>query len=439
MLKKMTNQKVYDLNRPWLSLDPWQEDYIFNTPPEQDCFLLCTRQGGKTTGMSIRSVELCVHHFKKGEVVLISSLTERQAQLMLMKALVYAEEKYFNKIAEGRDKPTMHRLFFKNGSGILCYAAGEEGDSTRGYTVKKLMIDEGSRMKETYFVSATPTLSVTKGSMDIASTPHGKFDKYGNETFFYKCSKDNHFKKFYVSASDCPRHDPEFLKKEEARMTKSEYAQEYLAVFLDDVLRYFDDEIIKAAMVLNKEEEISPRDNKIYLGVDVARYGEDQSAFVSLVKHKETMIQIQQEVTNKKRLTETAEKIKELNKKYLYSKIYIDTTGIGWGVFDILLEDDDTKRKIVAIENKKKSLDYNEDGDKKKLMKEDLYQNLKNLMEKGKLILFKDDELEASLTSIQYEKTEDSIRLFGSNTHLTEALARACWGSKDKSLNIYYA
>jgi GGDEF domain-containing protein len=425
----------YNLNRPWLSLDPWQKDYI-ETPPEQDCFLLCTRQGGKTTAMSIKAVELCVHDFKRGEVVLISSLTERQAQLMLAKAVAYAEECYPKQIATGRDKPTMHRLFFKNGAGILCYAAGDEGDSTRGYTIKKLFVDEGSRMKETYFTSATPTLSVSHGSMDIASTPYGTKNKYGEETFFYKCSKDKNFKKFYISAADCPRHDAEFLKKEQERMTKAQFSQEYLAQFLDQMLQFFPDELIKKVMT-RKRNDIR-HNGKIYCGVDVARMGKDDTVILSVEKQDDKIYQIDMEITNKTFLTDTVKRIIELNEKYDYSKIYIDTTGMGFGVFDPLLDIDDTKRKVVSIENDYRKLSHGEEGQRKKVPKEDLYNNLKILMEQGRIELFNDPEIEASLRSVQYEYTDNDLRIFTFNGHIAEALIRAAWCSKDKSLNIYY-
>jgi predicted AAA+ superfamily ATPase len=93
---------LYDLNRPWLSLDPWQEEYI-KTPAEQDCFLLTTRQAGKTTSMSIKSVEMCLREFRKGDAVLIASLTEKQGYLMLAKALAYAMEKYPESIKKRKD------------------------------------------------------------------------------------------------------------------------------------------------------------------------------------------------------------------------------------------------------------------------------------------------------------------------------------------------
>ena len=179
----------YDINRPWLTLDPWQVEYCFSPNPDQDNFILCGRQVGKTTAMSIRAVELCVMHFKKGEFVLINSITEKQAYHMLAKALVYAQEKYPKLIDKSKvNKPTKHRVMFKNGTGILCYAAGESGEGLRGFTIKKLMPDEGSRMTEEYFIATLPALSVVKGSMDISSTPAGKLHKDGSEKYFYKCS-----------------------------------------------------------------------------------------------------------------------------------------------------------------------------------------------------------------------------------------------------------
>ena len=116
----------YDINRPWLTLDKWQKDYI-TTDPNKDCFLLCGRQVGKTTAMSIKAVELCMKHYKKGEYILICSITEKQGYHMLAKCLAYAREKYNSQVKKGKDKPTMHKLLFKNGTGVLCYAAGETG------------------------------------------------------------------------------------------------------------------------------------------------------------------------------------------------------------------------------------------------------------------------------------------------------------------------
>jgi len=431
VLNAMTD---YDINRPWLSLDSWQTEYI-NAPADDNCFLLCGRQVGKTTAMSIKSVELCIHDFKEGEYILICSITEKQAYHMLAKALAYAEEIYPKEIKRGRDKPTMHKINFKNGTGIFCYAAGETGEGLRGYTVKKLMIDEGSRMSEEFFIATLPMLSVVKGSMDIASTPFGKKHKDGSEKFFYKCSIDDKFKKFYISAEDCPRHSKEFLLQQKEVLSKLAYAQEYLAVFTDELKRLFDNELINRTCVLKRLERVNS--NGIhYMGVDVAGYGRDTSAYVVVELMKDKSINQRANFEEKHNLTiETSRKIFLIDQQFFACRrIGVDDAGIGFGVFSELMSNDQTKRKTIALNNASRPIDR--DGEhSKKLLKEEMYMNLLILMEQGKVRLLDDEEVKSSLSSIQVE--EDG-KYFGSYSHITEAIIRAVWlATQSKDLNIF--
>jgi len=426
----------YDLNRPWLSLDPWQKEYI-ETPWNIDCFLLSGRQCGKTTAMSIKAVEMCVNDFVEGDAVLISSLTERQAIILLKKAQIYAEAKYPHLICKDRDnKPTMLRLMFKAGKlnkGILCYAAGEEGDSTRGYTLKKLMVDEASRMDELYFVSAIPTLSVSHGSMDVGSTPEGTKHEDGSERFFYKCSKDKSFKQFYISAEDCPRHTKEFLARQKERMSNAEYKTEYLAEFLDEVRRLYNDETIRRICILKRRTEF--RKGKYYYGGDVAGFGKDVNAHEILDGTNKNLIeQVENETTRKKLTTETTQRIKELNINYNFKSINIDDGGLGFGVFSELMNDVKTKNKTFGLNNASRPLDA-EGNRSKKLLKEEMYMDLLMYMEQNKILLLDDDEVKASLSSVQYD---DEGKIFGSDTHIVEGIIRALRGCiQDKSLNMF--
>lgn len=422
----------YDLTRPWNSLDAWQKDYV-NTPVEQDCFLLTPRQAGKTTGMSIKSVEKCVHELKKGEAILIASITEKQGYLMLAKALAYANEKYPTYISKKRDdKPTMHRIVFSNGAAILCYAAGETGEGLRGYTIKKLMIDEGSRMTEEFFIAVLPMLSVSRGSIDIASTPCGTKHPDGTEKFFFKCSKDEHYKKFLVNLENCPRHSKEFLARMKATMSRFHYAQEYEAVFTDELLRIFSDSIIKE-ICTGKRINITYR-GKFYLGMDIAGYGEDECTFEIVEKLSNGIIEQRDNIIQKRnKTTDTSRKAIEINMQYKLKKIGVDDGGIGFGVFSELMDNESTKRKTEALNNSSRPTDR--EGEKtKKLLKEEMYFNLLTLMENHKIKLLDDDEIKASLASIQYEDE----KVFGSYSHITEGIIRAVWlASKDKDLNIF--
>jgi len=435
--KKMENQESnFDINRPWLSLDPWQKEYCFDPEPNKDNFLLCGRQVGKTTAMSIRAVELAVNHYKKGEFVLINSITEKQAYHMLAKAQAYAEEVYPNEINRKKDdKPTKHRLMFKNGTGILCYAAGDTGEGLRGFTIKKLMPDEASRMSEEYFIATLPMLSIVKGTMDIASTPDGKKHRDGTEKFFYKCSKDENFKKFYVSAEDCPRHTEEYLQRMREQMSKLGYAQEFLAVFTDELKRLFDDDMINAICKGKRDPEWT-RNGKVnyFLGVDVAGLGDDECTYEVFEKNDQDFINQVENITEKRNFTtDTSRKIIQLNKIYDCDKIGIDDGGLGFGVYSELMNNDDTKMITKPLNNA--SRDVDDEGNKsRKLLKEEMYINLQILMENNKIQLLDDDEIKASLASIQH----DEGKIFGAYSHIAEGIIRAVWlASKDKSLNIW--
>jgi hypothetical protein len=430
----------YDILRPWLTLDPWQKEYIETR--DINCFLLCGRQSGKSAAMSIKIAE-CAINEKEGGDYLVIALTENQAYALFFKTLMYLEARYPERIARGLDKPTMHEINIKiKGKPkeyltINCHAAGISGDPLRHYTLKRLFIDEAAPMNREIFVAVSPMLSVTGGFMDLSSTPRGK------EGFFYDCSKREDFKQFYVSAEDCPRMKKEFLEIEKKNMTKLQYAQEYLAAFLDELKRLFPEDLLKESCIL-KRPEIMPTGNK-YMGLDIARLGEDEGTFEIINRTKKDHFeQIQNIITKKRLTTETETKILELEMIYNPVKIGIDAGAgtLGVSILDHLLTNDKVKRKLIALTNQKRQL--NRDGtNSTKLLKEDMYLNLKAMMEHGRLKLLNDDEVIASLSSVQYEYEIEKgkptkVKIYGSYTHVAEGLIRAAWlASQDKSLNPF--
>lgn len=415
----------YNINEPWETLDPWQKEYI-NT--KGNCFLLCGRQSGKTAAMSIKFAERALQN--PDRVILMLAYTEKQAYNLFFKTLMYLKAKYPHMIKRGSDKPTKHQIHLKNNSIIMCYAAGLTGEGIRTYTVTDLVIDEAAPMQEEVFIATMPMLSVTKGSVDLSSTPRGKAG------FFYDCSKRDDFTKFYVSAEDCPRHSKKFLDVQRDNMSHLSFAQEYLAMFLDELRQVFSDSLIKKCCIL-KRRDIILKDKRYYLGVDIARMGEDESTFEIIDRtDKENLIHVENQVTKKTLTTETTKRILNLNKIYDFSQIFVDDGGMGVGVFDQLLEEDETKRKVIAINNESRPLDK-EGKRKKRVLKEDIFNNLVMLMERGEIKLLDDPEVTLSLKSVQFELVNGKPRYSGNYTHIAEGLVRAAWCIKDKHLNPY--
>lgn len=417
----------YDLLKPWKSLEPWQKEII---KEKGNVVVRSGRQAGKSTAISIKAGDFAMNNEQKR--VLIIASVERQAHLLFEKVLAYVQAKNKHRIKMGKHRPTKSRLRLKNGSEILSLPTGLSGSGIRGFTIDLLIADEAAFIPEDVWTAVTPMLAITRGKIILLSTP------FGREGYFYRAFGDDSFKKFHVSSEDCPRRDDNFLKMEKERMTKLEYAQEYLGEFIDELTQFFPSDLIKKCMLLKRHSNFNKNSRK-YLGVDIARMGKDESTFEILdFENPKKIKQLENYITTKTKITDTIREIQELHKQYDFKKIYIDDGGLGVSVYDHLIEQDETKRVVVGINNASRPLDRIKKR-KKKLLKEDLYNNLLRLMEQGKIELLNDENIYLSLKSIQFDYTGDgNLKIFGRYSHICEGLIRAAWGTTDKSLNIYY-
>lgn len=427
-----------------LALDEWQREIL----KTEGNILLCSgRQVGKSTIIAVRDGNYVINNPNKS--VLIIAATERQANLIYQKVLMYIEQNAPNLIMKGRKRPTKNNLYLKNGSVVRCLPVGQSARGIRGFTINRLTADEAAFIPEDCWMALTPMLLTTGGDIALLSTPHGKagyfYDRYNDPTFkVFHVNSEEVMKNREISESWTEKQRDkalEHLEREKKSMSALEYAQEYMGMFIDEFIQFFPDKLIRECMVLKRTGEINRRNNH-YLGVDIARLGDDESTFEIFEKvNRDFLVQKENLVTTKTRLNQTYNKILELDRQYRFKEIYIDDGGIGCAVFDWLLEHDQTKRKVIAINNRERVLDRDEKH-KKKILKEDLYNNLLMLMEQKRIQLLDDDEIFLSLKSVQYEyitsaKATTKLKIFGSYTHITEGLIRAAWCLKDKTLNIW--
>lgn len=443
-----------------MKLDSWQKEVL---ETKGNIVLRSGRQVGKSTVISIKAGDYAMDNPKKSIMVIAS--VERQAQLIFEKILEHIYSKDKKAIMTGKYKPTKSVLKLKNGSIIRCLPTGLSGYGIRGFTINLLIADEAAFINENVWAAVTPMLATTGGDIILLSTPCGKVG------YFFDCFDDeSSFSKFHVSAEDVAesREEPmrtdmlHHQKQEKGRMTKLQYAQEYLGLFLDDLRRFFPTEVIKRRIIVSSGKPLHIEDSltfhsstaDLFLGVDFAGYGDSENAFVvgeRYGKHGDRIIVKSIHITTsdevKYNITgHTIDKIKELDKKFYFRTIYVDDGGLGSPILDMLLQVDGIKRKIVGINNARREIERGKDGKqarKKTIMKVDLYANTLRLFEQGKIDIPNDPRLIQSLESIQFEIDEETkeIKIFGANrgrhTHITEALNRACWSVKDKGLNIW--
>jgi hypothetical protein len=426
-----------------LNFDDWQKEIL----EAEGNILLCTgRQVGKTTIFAKKASDRLL---KKPTKIIVVSLTEDQAQLIIQMVLTFLEKTNVRMIKTGRFRPTKNKIELRNGSTIISRPVGITGDSVRGFTGDVLIVDEASRMNEAVFSSAMPVLLTTAGEIWLCSTPFGK------KGYFYECFKNvERFKVFHKSSVDVitnraisaswntERREKalRFLDDEKKSMSKTRFGQEYLGMFMEDLAQFFPDELITRCMTAERQTIIKA--DNYYLGVDLARMGEDESTFeVIKMTQDKRLIHIENQITKRTYLSQSTKHIINMNRLYDFQRIFIDDEGIGVGVFDHLIEDDELKRKVVSINNSKRMIDYR-DEKKETIFKEVLYNNLLRLMELGEIELLKDDNIFLSLKSVQYEYTSDTrgkphLKIFGTYTHIAEGLIRGAWCVKYKPLNIW--
>lgn len=405
-----------------MELDKWQREVLTT---EGNICLRSGRQVGKSTVISIKAGEFAIKNKNKSIMVIAS--VERQAQLLFEKILDYVYRNYKSYIAKGKKRPTKHKLTLNNGSVIHCLPTGESGYGIRGYTIDLLIADEAAFIPEDVWTAVTPMLAATGGDTILLSTP------FGRDGYYYRCFNDPKFTSFHVSSENCPRIDKDFLNHEKEWMTDLQYAQEYLGEFVDKLRQFFPEEVLKKVETTESKDKFK---GNVYLGVDVARMGKDETTFEIIgVTNNYEVIHLYHEIQTKLLTTDISRMIINLHEKWKFKKIFIDDGGVGAGVFDQVHEERSTRRAAIAINNASRSI---QEDKKKRILKEDLYDNLLKLMESKKIKLLSNPEIFTSLKSILYEYTDGGkIKIYGNYSHIVEGLIRACWGVKDKSLNIY--
>lgn len=435
-----------------MEYDQWQKEIL---EAKGDLLANTGRQVGKTTIFSHKIAKFMLDN--KETQVIVVSLTEDQAQLIIIMILDYLEKNFKHFIQKGKKKPTKSRVWLKNKSRVISRPVGNTGDAVRGFTGNVLYIDEASGMPELMWKAAMPTLMTTGGQIWMSSTPRGKFiAKTNNKNFFFKCweNLDKKWQIFNINSEQVINDRAftvdwtlekknkalQFLENQKVILSEMEYKQEYLGQFLDDMRQWFPDDLIRKCMKVKRPEAID-KDWQIGMGNDIARMGEDEGSYEIFRICGDNLIQIENQVSTKQRITATAKQIKGLIAQYDIFKAFIDDEGsLGKGVFDILIEDDATKHRVIGISNSKRIIDRF--GKEKGIKKTELYSTLLSLMERGRIDLLDDENIFQSLKSVQYHYTNDSLgkrhlKIFGNYTHICEGITRATEILKYKDLNIW--
>lgn len=315
------------------------------------------------------------------------------------------------------------KIVFLNGD-FIDFASADNPNSLRGDAYDRVFKDESAFIKKGADNAIKPLTYDRGAPVWETTTPWGKgevWEKWirgmkGDEDYgcFHYCYKDNP----YLSAEG----------KKEIEKDIIEYGEDSLFVqaeiygnFIEDRDCFFTRELIMSCV---EEYNMPIPNNRLYnyyMGVDFARMGEDVTVFIPLMEYGggfkvNDVIEIKKKV-----LTEAIGQIVNLESQYNFIKILTDETGLGSGPTDILVEKFGYKVNGICFTVKSK---------------QDMYSNLKKIMQQGKLKIPNHKKMIYELMDLRYETTTSGdLKLHHSDRghdDYPDALALACWAAKDE-------
>ena len=445
-----------------IQLDQGQKEILEDE--EHHILLAKGRRIGATHLFAEKAVEWLKNHYNPHPTsqIVCASLTIDQAQLLVAFATSYAQRKYPKLIGRGKDKPTLNKLVLKvNGNRriLLAKPVGDTGRSSRGFEGQVLMVDEAPFQPDLFFEAAKPILATTNGRIWM----FGTFD--GQEGYFWKSyekamiKKDPkaRFKVWEMDSETVAHKRPiskswtkeqregfiEYLAEEKDDMSEMAYAQEYLGIAALDKRQFYSDDWINKVCNIDEDEQVVPPGGECFGGFDLARMGGDHFTSEILKKLSDKNIFMVDHFTKKMLLTtENEDLIKEYTMKWdcLQSGIDAGAGTLGVSIYDHLQQDEDIGRRIIAMNNRKISV--NQEEGKQRLYNEDMHDNLRAMGERGEIHLFNRDDIKASFRSVRWDLVQDShglhkVKISGRDTHIVEGIKRAAELAKSKDLNIF--
>lgn len=239
------------------------------------------------------------------------------------------------------------RLTFSNGCEYRIFSAYHEANAIMGFGADLIICDESCLISSNAWPKILRMLgdAPEEASLFMLANPWNRNNYYG------EAWESDRFKNIHVGweeAIEEGRITEEFVEE----MRESLPPMEFQVLYNSEFPEQAEDALISQGWInaaINREAKWSP--DHVYFGVDIARYGTDLTV-IMVVGYNEELDEyklINCKSYHRQSLTATAGAVISLSKKYKPKKIYVDDTGLGGGVTDILFDSDHTKKQVVPV------------------------------------------------------------------------------------------
>lgn len=321
--------------------------------------------------------------------------------------------------------------------------ASDEPEKMEGFHAKHLMfvIDEAKIVSPKIFESIEGAFTNAIGDIRVLaiSTPPPEKAGYFWEIF---SGKRIGWHKFHVSGIDSRRVSRQWIEDR-----KKEWGEDS-PIYQNRVLGEFSDSTDDFLIPLSWVEKAIDRDliphlhAKSEIGVDVARFGSDKSAFVA--RRGPKLLDIKQ--TTKQDTMETTGNSINMFNEHEASVIRVDEIGVGSGVVDRLDEQEfpvegvNVATRPTDYEEKQKTNEFSMFAD----LRAEIWWNVRTLFRDGLIDIFDYEDLVAQLTNVKYkfnskgqiviESKEDIKKRGFKSPDVADAFCLAFWQTDTFSL-----
>jgi hypothetical protein len=443
-LTEITEQDFRDpvyFQKAVLNVMPYKKQREILRDPAKDKYICAGRRGGKTKMIAGEIIRGSFFNIFPRQTIFAPTYKQTDTIYNEIVKLITDANKLMliNKYVRS-PRPEIH---WYNGAVNYFYST-ENPNTIRGDPTDRVFLDEANFILDKAMPAIRPMIFDTAAPIWATTTPWTKnwFHKKYMEGL--KMENPLKLKSFHFTSLDNPYIDKATVEQEildNGGMNSLYVRTEILGEYVEDVDMYFKDILISDAVDNYKYNErlidalnceLLPK-HEYVLGVDIAHLGEDSTVYIVLKKSyfNDLLVVDYVEEVATNTLDIVIDHIKALNHKFNFTKVYLDYTGMGTGVGDVLRSQLGYIIEPVLFTNQSKM---------------DMFSNLTMLFTNKRLVIPQHNKLIYQLRDLRYEKSGEgnSIKIHhpvGGHDDFPCALALAAFHYKPKqkksSFSIY--